>query len=91
MFLYHINIIIMEKSFLSQTVSAQIKAMNEQIISSIERVSKIAEKGATTLMLSLGSALIFFSMIFKIEIGGIKFTTDRLKRKTKVTVFLSCA
>lgn len=45
------------------------------IVESMERISKIAEKGPVTLLLSLGTALIIGALAMKIEIGGIKIAT----------------
>lgn len=58
----------------SSAITSQLKSVNEQVIITIERLSKVAEKGPVNFMLSFGAGMIIFSMLFKVEIGGFKIS-----------------
>ena len=55
---------------ISNAITTQMSNVNEQLVSTVERLSKVAEKGPVNLMLAMGAFLIIFSMLLKIEIAG---------------------
>lgn len=62
------------KSSNKQPIS-ELKNTIDVITESAEKMSKIAEKGPSNLLMTLGGLIIIFALLSKIEFVGVKFTS----------------
>jgi hypothetical protein len=53
----------------------QLSAFTTTAVEAMERISKVAEKGPTNLLLSLGTLLVLFALAMKAEIGGVRIAS----------------